>query len=53
MMTSRATTEVKLGKVLIVNPTTLKVDTIIELPSAERKFADFGFVIDGNKDFCN
>ncbi|MEL7409430.1 MAG: hypothetical protein AAFN00_21210 [Cyanobacteria bacterium J06558_2] len=38
-------------KVLIVNPTTLEVETIIEPPSPEQKFADFGFVIDGNDDF--
>ena len=50
-----ATTEIEPyiepGKVLIVNPTTLEVETIIEPPSPERKFADFGFVIDGNDDF--
>lgn len=40
-----------LGKILIVNPTTLQVESIIEPPSLERKFADFGFVIDGNDDF--
>lgn len=38
-------------KVLIVNPTTLKVETIIEPPSPELKFADFGFVLDANDDF--
>ena len=38
-------------KVLIVNPTTLEVEETIEPPSPERKFADFGFVIDGNDDF--
>ena len=38
-------------KVLIVNPTTLEVEQTIEPPSPELKFADFGFVIDGNDDF--
>ena len=38
-------------KVLIVNPTTLEVESIIEPPNPEQKFADFGFVIDGNDDF--
>lgn len=38
-------------KVLIVNPTTLEVEETIEPPSPELKFADFGFVIDGNEDF--
>ena len=50
-----ATTEVEPyiepGKVLIVNPTTLEVEETIEPPSPELKFADFGFVIDGNDDF--
>lgn len=41
----------EIGKIFIINPTTLQVETIIEPPSQERKFADFGFVIDGNDDF--
>lgn len=41
----------KLGKIFLVNPITLQVEKIIEPPSPERKFADFGFVIDGNDDF--
>ena len=41
----------KLGKIFLVNPISLQAETIIEPPSSERKFADFGFVIDGNKDF--
>jgi hypothetical protein len=48
-----ATTETvpytKPGKVLIVNPTTLKVETTIKPPNSEKKFADFGFVIDGDE----
>ncbi|MEL6580131.1 MAG: hypothetical protein AAFQ14_10280 [Cyanobacteria bacterium J06621_12] len=50
-----ATTEVEPyiepGKVLIVDPTTLEVNKIIKPPSSEQKFADFGFVIDGNDDY--
>ena len=50
-----ATTElqpyIESGNILIVNPNTLEVDKIIEPPSSELKFADFGFVIDGNDDF--
>ena len=49
-----ATTEkepyIKPGKVAVVNPTTLMVETIIEPPSSKQKFVDFGFVIDGNDD---
>lgn len=41
----------EIGKIFIINPTTLQVETIIEPPSQERKFADFGLVIDGNDDF--
>lgn len=41
----------KLRKIFIINPTTLQVEKIIEPPSPERKFADFGLVMDGNDDF--
>lgn len=49
--TTEAEPYIEPGKVLIVNPTTLEVEKIIEPPSPERKFADFGFVIDGNNNF--
>ncbi|MGL6341843.1 MAG: hypothetical protein ACRC80_22210, partial [Waterburya sp.] len=36
------------GQILIVNPTTLQIETTISPPNSEKKFADFGLVIDGN-----